>query len=163
MSFEIGCKLNEQGEFIPHNWLMREIILNEMDLKPGEYYVLEVKKMSDKKKRTLPQNNSMHLFFTHLARKLNDSGFDKREVFSRMLKGFFISWTPYSVKEDIWHPIMSKMTGKDSTAKLEKQEVSDIYENVNKFTTERLSGLHVPFPSMDSLLFEQELKEKSLN
>lgn len=161
MNYEIGVRLNNRGEFIPHNEVMREIILD--DLKPGEYYVFKVVKMSEKKKRTLPQNNAMYLFFKKLANAFNDSGFDKREVFSRMLKGFFISWTPHSVKEDIWNPIMSKMTGKDSTAKLEKQEVSDIYENVNKFTTERLDGLHVPFPSMDGLFFEQELKEKSLN
>lgn len=156
MSYEIGCKLADNGDFIPHNEVMRECILG--DLKPGEYYVLEVKKMTDSKKRTLPQNNAMYLFFNKLAKRLNDSGFDKRAVFEKMKKGFFISWSGHCVKQDLWRPIMEALTDKESTAKLTKQELSSIYENVNKFTVERL-GFSEPFPSMDSLLFEQELKE----
>ena len=156
MEYEIGCKLSSSGDLIPYNETMREIMLD--DLKVGEYYALKVVKMGAKKKRSLPQNNAMYLFFKKLAAKLNDSGFDKRMVFEKMSKGFFIGWSSNCVKQDMWKPIMVACTGKESTAKLDKEEVSKIYENVNKFTTERL-GFHEPFPSIDGLMFEQEKNE----
>ena len=158
MEYEIGCKLSNTGDLIPYSEVMREIMLD--DLKVGEYYTLKVVKMSEKKARSIPQNNAMYLFFKKLAKKLNDSGFDKRMVFEKMSKGFFIGWSSNCVKQYLWKPIMVAVSGKESTAKLERDDVSQIYENVNKFTSERLN-FHEPFPSIDGLMFENEINEKA--
>lgn len=157
MDYTIGVKLNAKGEFEPYNEVMREILLD--DLKTGEYYEFKPVKMSDNKKRTILQNNAMHLFFKKLANRLNDAGFDKRTVLNKMKEGFMLWWTPKGVKEDIWYQMQMHLTGKESTAKLDRDEVSEIYKGVNVFTLERL-GFSEPFPSMDGMLFDQEKEQR---
>jgi len=87
----------------------------------------------------------MHLYFQLLADELNNAGHDMR----KMLKpNIDIEWNTQSVKTYLWKPIMKAISKKTSTTELEKDEVSKIYETLNRFLGEKLS-IHVPFPSID--------------
>jgi len=95
--------------------------------------------------RTAKQNNSMHKYFDMLSIALNEAGLDKRAVFDHFRDSVDVPWTPNSTKEDLWFPIMEAQTGKKSTAKLDRKEVSQVYETLTRFLTTRLS-VSVPFP-----------------
>ena len=95
--------------------------------------------------RTLKQNSAMHKYFALLATALNDAGLDMR----RLLKaGVDIPWTQNSVKESLWKPIQEVVKGEKSTTKLERKDVSEIYEILTRHLTQK-HGINVPFPQRD--------------
>jgi sulfatase maturation enzyme AslB (radical SAM superfamily) len=97
--------------------------------------------------RTTKQNSSMHLYFSMLAKALNDAGYHM----ARTLKeGAEIDWTEASIKKEVWGKVMEPLTGKTHTSDLERNEVSEIYENVNRFIATR-TGVMVAFPSKEQL------------
>lgn len=59
-----------------------------------------------------------------------------------------IPWNKILVKELLWRPVMQAMTEKFSTTELDRMEIDQIYEVLNKHFGEKL-GIHVPFPSDD--------------
>jgi len=64
-------------------------------------------------------------------------------------KSVSVPITETIVKEVIWKPIQEVMVGTRSTTKLEKMEVSEIFDVLNRHFAEKFKGLHVPFPSDD--------------
>lgn len=106
------------------------------------------------KTRTIPQNRAMHLYFTQLAEALNDAGMDMRAVIRTNVE---IPWTPVSIKEYLWRPVQNKSLRKKSTTELTIGEIDKIYEAVNRVVGER-TGVHVPFPSIETL--EEEANKK---
>ena len=98
--------------------------------------------MNDKAKRTLLQNKSMHKYYSMLAEALNSAGWDMRKT---LKPGIEIPWTDISVKERLWKPIQDAMYDKQSTTQLETDEVSAVYEVLNRNTASKL-GVSVPFP-----------------
>jgi hypothetical protein len=105
----------------------------------------DVEVTKHKKRRTNLQNNSLHKFFELLGGTLNDAGLDMRELLKEEIA---IEWTPSSVKEKLWKPIQKAMFNKESTADLETDEVSMIYEVLSKHLGEK-RGIYVPFPSRE--------------
>lgn len=97
-------------------------------------------------KRTDPQNNAMHKYFDLVANALNDAGYDKKAVLEK--KAIPVPNTPTSIKEDIWKAIQFAMFNKKSTTDLERLEVSEVYETMNRWLGEQF-GIHVPFPEKD--------------
>ena len=97
--------------------------------------------------RSAAQNSAMHLYFTQLAQELNDAGLDVR---STLREDIDHEWNKDLVKELIWRPIQVAMKGKDSTTKLFKMEVSDIYETINRHMAEKF-GISVPWPSVETM------------
>ena len=97
--------------------------------------------------RTTKQNSAMHKYFTMLADTLNDAGLDQRKV---MKPSFFLSWSLNSVKKNLWGPIMEALTGKTKTSKLERNEVSEVYEVLSRNLAEK-HGVLVEFPSKEQL------------
>ena len=95
--------------------------------------------------RTTKQNSSMHLYFSQLAKALNDAGY---HMFRTLKEGAEIDWTDASIKKEVWGKVMEPLTGKKHTSDLERNEVSEVYENVNRFIATR-TGVMVPFPSKD--------------
>ena len=65
-----------------------------------------------------------------------------------------IPCTEENIKEDVWKPIQKAMFNKSSTTMMERLEVSEVYETVNRFTAERF-GVSVPFPSEETMSEEQ--------
>lgn len=112
------------------------------DVVPGQVIYVD---FNQKKQRTQLQNKSIYKYFSLLAKGMNDAGYDKRIVYSKMRDDFTIQWTPESVKTDLWHPIQESMYQTKSTAKLETAQVSEVHMNLNKWTAEHLA-LDVPFP-----------------
>lgn len=102
-------------------------------------------------KRTLSQNKALHLFFEQLAEALDDGGYSVQQVLAEAVER---PWTKESVKELIWRPIQEAMTGEHSTADLDKLDVDAVYEVLNRHLGQKF-GIHVPFPSEESLSEEQ--------
>lgn len=100
--------------------------------------------------RTDQQNKSIHLLFTHLAAMLNEAGLDMRVVLKPEID---IPWTPKNIKEYLWRPLQTAITGKESTKDLETKEIDQVFEILQKHLGERF-GLETRFPSVESMLSE---------
>ena len=104
-----------------------------------------------KSRRTIQQNAALHLYFTLIANELNALGLDMRTFIRKEVE---LSWTPYSVKEYLWRPLQKHLTGKKSTAQLDKtEEINLIYDNLNRILIDRTKGeVSIPFPNIDALM-----------
>lgn len=109
--------------------------------------VLDVENVKEIKQRTSQQNRSLYLYFRLLAEELNNSGYDMKKTIRSDID---ISWTPESVKQYLWLPIMKTMTGKTSTAKMDTNNIDRIYDVLNKTIAER-TGVSILFPSIDNM------------
>jgi len=94
--------------------------------------------------RSLPQNAAMHAHFKNCSSALNEIGLDKKMVFEAMKQGVGTLWTPPSFKEDVYRPVMTKVTGKKSTTQLNKMEVSKVDEVLDQFFAERFPEFKYP-------------------
>ncbi len=92
-------------------------------------------------KRTDQQNKALHLWFRQVAEALRDMDeeYDFRDI------KVPIRPTESLVKEYMWKPIQQALYGSKSTTQLEKMEVADVYDHLNRLLGERF-GIHVPFP-----------------
>lgn len=105
--------------------------------------------------RTITQNKALHLLFTHIAETLNDAGMDMRAT---LKPGIEIPWDGKMIKEYIWKPILKAKTGKDSTTQMNTKDIDSIFDIINRTLAEK--GLHVPFPSIDEVMFKQYKAKK---
>lgn len=94
-------------------------------------------------KRTGQQNKAMHKFFSLLADALNSAGLDIKQT---LKEDFEIPWNEHTVKELIWRPVQMAMYNIESTTNLDKMQVSDIYETINRQMASK-HGVGVAFPS----------------
>jgi len=108
-------------------------------LKDGVYEV-DIKNMD---MRTIKQNSAMHKYFALLAEAFNESG----QSIPKVLK-VDIEWTPTAVKDLLWRPIQETVLKKKSTTKLNKDEITKVYDVLNRALGERV-GISVPFPTKD--------------
>jgi hypothetical protein len=110
------------------------------------------------KRRTLIQNNSLHLWCEQIAQAYTEKGYTVEEV----IKNFKIElfWTKESVKELIIKTAIQRMFGKQSTTEILKsgEEIEKLVDVVTKFNA-RMEIEYIPFPSIESILAEKELKE----
>jgi len=97
--------------------------------------------------RTLPQNNALHLYCEQLAEALSGAGYDVRKTLRHDIE---IPWDAELIKKLIWKKVQETMTGEKSTTKLDKNQVSDVYEVINRHTASTF-GVSVPFPSVETL------------
>ena len=124
--------LSDYKDFLDSQWEKHHYL--RMNMKTGKI-------------RTLTQNSALHLYCHQLADAFNSAGLDMVHVLS---KGVSIPWSEEKVKSDIWKKVQLAKTGKNSTAKLTKEEVSQVYEIINRHIGERF-GLFLPFPSKDEV------------
>lgn len=92
--------------------------------------------------RTNKQNNAMQKYCELLAEAFNDAGMDMRAV---LREDVDIPWGKDTVREHIWRPIMQAKTQKKSTTLLTREEVTQIYEIINRHTASKF-GISVEFP-----------------
>lgn len=102
--------------------------------------------------RTLLQNRALYKLFELYANALNDAGLSIHMEY--LGKSIEVPFTPESVKERLWLPIMLAMTGKTSTAKLDRKEPSQIYDVLDQHMGEN-HGIHVPWPSNEPPMMEE--------
>jgi len=100
------------------------------------------------KTRTLTQNSSIHKYCAQLAEAFNDAGLDMNKVLS---EGTSIPWSEEKVKSDIWKVVQLAAIGKESTTKLETNEVSKVYDIVNRHISQTF-GIFIPWPCRDTLI-----------
>jgi hypothetical protein len=107
----------------------------------GKPLVVEIKRETGV--RSSPQNRSLHLYYEHLAQALNEGGLTVKKLLEHTID---LEWSGRTVKELIWRPIQIALTGKESTADLDKvSEIDLVYDHINRFISTK--GIHVPFPS----------------
>jgi hypothetical protein len=94
------------------------------------------------KQRTNRQNNALQKYCELLADAFNDAGMDMRAV---LREDVDIPWGKDTVREHIWRPIMQAKTQKESTTQLTREEVTQIYETINRHTATKF-GISVEFP-----------------
>jgi len=91
--------------------------------------------------RTSAQNRALHRYFRVLAAKLNAAGLDMRKLLKPEVE---IPWSLSSVKEFLWKRIQLPLVGHDSTSKLDKKQVGEVYETLSRHLSEK-HGIYVPF------------------
>lgn len=92
--------------------------------------------------RTLTQNKALHLYFTQLADKLNDSDCTVQETITVP-----IAFTSQWVKEYMFKGIMSSMfPDLKSSSELSTTQLQEVYEVMNAATADRL-GVSIEFPN----------------
>ena len=111
--------------------------------------------MKEEKKRTLAQNNAMHLWFDLLATELNNAGLT---IMKTLKANAEIEWSDVTVKEILFKQLMKSMLHKESTTQLTTKEVSQVSETLIRYLAEK-HGLLVEFPSMESLIADKRIDD----
>jgi len=93
--------------------------------------------------RTTKQNSSLWLYLTQLADALNEAGMDQRKVLKESVA---IEWNKDSAAKYLWKPVRKAITGKVSTAQLDRAEIGEVYMALSKHMAEKF-GLSISFPS----------------
>jgi|TARA_R110000765_G_C18622158_1_gene571808 hypothetical protein len=97
------------------------------------------------KKRSQAQNNALHLWLSHLAGVLNDSGLDMKKVLKPDVD---IPWSQKTAKEYLWRPVQEAVLGKESTTEPTTSEMGEVYETLNRHLAAKF-GVSVPWPTKE--------------
>jgi hypothetical protein len=109
-------------------------------------HYLEIKIVRRAKQRTDQQRKALEVYCRDLAYTLNRAGLDQRKVFAAMREdGIDIPWRQETVKDSLWRPIQVAILGKESTTKLNADEVSRVYDVLTRWIGTTF-GISVPFP-----------------
>ena len=96
------------------------------------------------KERTNRQNSALHVFCGLLAQALNDAGYSY--IVTINTKETQIDWSMHSVKDYLWRPIQKAIANQKSSTKCSTKDYPEIYENLNRLTSERF-GVSVAWPT----------------
>lgn len=109
----------------------------------------------DEKQRTLQQNKALHKYLTELANTLNNAGLDMKAV---LKPGVCIEWNQDMAKEYLWRPIQKAMQLEASTADLSTKDIQAVYAVLDRHLAQKF-GVSVPWPSTESMMFEQGARQ----
>lgn len=109
----------------------------------SKYVELTIKKKG--LTRSNQQNKALHKYFSMLADKLNDGGYDVRKTLKADVD---LPWSPDLIKDLMWRPLQKAMFDVDSTAKMKRADYTKVYEVLNRHTASKL-GVSVQWPSED--------------
>ncbi len=141
---KLTLKITEDFALIPTSdegidWLYKQT--------PGDTITVEV--VVQKKQRTITQNKSLHLYLSLLADKLNAGGYDVGTTINVP-----VSFTPDTVKTYMFKPVLTALyPDKKSTTELSTTEIQDVYENLNRMTSEKF-GIGLDWPDRFSMMDE---------
>jgi len=91
-------------------------------------------------KRTAQQQKALELWCKILAEDLNAAGLDQRKVLKPSIA---IPWCQPSVKDRIFRPVFTAMTGLESTADADPSDYNPVYEVLCRHLATRL-GVTAP-------------------
>jgi hypothetical protein len=135
---EIFYSKSKNGELIFDNNKALSDYLKTVD---GKSLVVRIERETGV--RSDNQNRALHLYFEHLAKELNDAGYNIQKLLSHAVD---LDWDKDTVKELLWRPIQVALINKKSTTNLDRvSEIDVIWEHLNRYLGEL--GIHVPFPS----------------
>jgi hypothetical protein len=109
------------------------------------------------KQRTLTQNRAAHLYFSQLADTLNEHGLYMQRVLAKRKD---IVWTETSVKECLFKGLAKAMYNVDSTTQLDTKQFTKVADYLGDLLA-RDYGLDTQFPSLETLLHENQARERS--
>lgn len=112
-------------------------------------FVIEAK---TERQRTTTQNSAMWLYCEHLAKALNEAGYDQQTFPWR--EGIEIPFTKHSVMECFWRPVMEAMADKASTTEQTTKDVMAVYEAVSRAMAIRV-GITVNWPCIETQMRRQ--------
>lgn len=107
--------------------------------------------------RTDQQNKALHKYFELVADALNNAGLDMRKTLKPEIE---IPWTKEGVKDYLWRPVQMEYLRKRSTTELLTRDIDKIYDIINRHLAEKF-GISEVFPSLEELVLQEEIKEKS--
>ena len=110
----------------------------------------------EKKPRTLSQNSSLHLWFTHISQALNNEGHTFQDLIKKIERAE-IMVTPENVKF-LYQEMCMALYGTNKTSELESDQVGKVNDTFNLWLAHNFE-LHAPFPSDDGL---EHITEKDL-
>lgn len=100
------------------------------------------------KKRTLKQNDSLHLFCNNLAGELNGKGMYMQLV---LKPDYELKWDTKSVKENLYKPIAKALYGVESTTELDTDQISKVHHQLMIMLVEKFPQVdYVDFPSVET-------------
>lgn len=103
---------------------------------------------SENKKRTLKQNDSIHLFCSKLSTELNGKGMYMQLV---LKPSYELRWDMKSVKEHLYKPIAKALYGIESTTELDTAQVSEVHKQLMLMLVEKFPEVdYVDFPSQET-------------
>lgn len=117
----------------------------KLGLGEGDVYV-QIKKGD--KAYTPAQHGAIWKYCKMVAEALSSKGVTLQALLSSMKKGAEIEVTKENVKYQMWAPLQDALFGEKSMRRLEKGQVSQVYDHINRFLSSE-HQLHVPFPSKD--------------
>lgn len=97
--------------------------------------------------RTSQQNKAIWKYLTMLSDDLNQAGLDQRKVLKPSAE---IPWTKDAAHDRLWIPIQEALYGTDSTTELTTEQITLVYETLNRHLGET-TGVTVVFPSKEEL------------
>ena len=115
--------------------------LNDLELNGA--YEVSIKRLPQT--RTGQQRKAIEVYCRELAKAWRGAGLSVEFVLSKTLD---TEWTQELVKEAIFKKATDRQFNKKSTTQLEPQEVTKVYDIVNRFAGQ--FGIHVPFPDKNA-------------
>ena len=107
------------------------------------------------------QRKAAWLYMTQKSEQLNDVGLDMRVV---LKPTYSIPWTKENFHDHVWIPVQKAMYKTDSMTALTKEQVSKIFEVIERELGEKHGLEFVPFPNNEEsgrlLLEAMKLKPK---
>lgn len=103
-----------------------------------------------KKQRTIPQNKSLHLYASKMAKGMNQAGITQRELTGKFKEGFELPVTESMIK-DVFREVGKAMYQKESTADLSSKEICEVYKVVDQRFGE-VTGVRHEWPSKEVLI-----------
>lgn len=97
---------------------------------------------------TPAQHSAIWKYCTMVAEALKNKGVTLAVLLESMKKGAEVEVTKENVKYQMWAPLQKALFAEQSMRRLEKQQVTQIYDHINRFLVNEHS-ISVPFPSKD--------------
>ena len=135
MKFDLKC---------PKDWeLFTMYLADKVD--ESKEYTVEVKRVRDN--RTDQQRKAIEMYCKLMSAALNDAGFSYTGFVEIVAKnGVQVPFDQIKFKES-WRMVQIAMTGKKSTADLNSDEVTKIYDVVNQKFIDMTNGVSIEFPN----------------
>ena len=95
------------------------------------------------KTRTTQQNNALHVYCRLLSEQLNAAGLDMKKTLKQDAE---IPWTTDLVKEYLWKPIQTAVTGEKSSADVSASDYDEIHKHLSNLLSSKFN-ISVPFPA----------------
>jgi len=108
--------------------------------------------------RTPTQNDALHLGLERMADAMNDAGYDQKLFFAEIEK-LEIPNTKESMKA-IFRAIAHQLYQVESTTELTTTQIQETYDAMNRGLAQKF-GVQVPWPSIESIMNEQQEKQRA--